>query len=279
MTCSKLTDAWLPVPGKSYSPRAYPVTRVTVHHIAGDPTIEGLQDVFLVPGRQASSNYGVGSDGRIGCYVDEENAAWTSASYWNDNQAITIEVADQDTVNWVPSEAAYNSTVALCADICNRYGIYPTYTGDTSGTFTEHMMFQATGCPGPWWHAHMPQFINDVKAAMEGDEVTPQDKIDIANLCAEKWAESAYWDEDKKAQWGAAGKGTGSYIRNNYNAARMTHDEIVAVANSVKSLAAKVDALSAKVDKIQVGTTSLTQADIDAISKKVNDDQAKRMQS
>lgn len=262
MTCSKLTDAWLPVPGKSYSPRAYPVTRVTVHHIAGDPTIEGLQDVFLVPGRQASSNYGVGSDGRIGCYVAEEDGAWTSSSWDNDNRAITIEVADADTVNWIPSDSAYKATVALCADICNRYGITPTYTGDTGGTFTEHMMFAATGCPGPWWHAHMPQFINDVKQAMEGDEVTPQDKIDIANLCAEKWAESAYWDEDKKAQWGPAGKGTGNYIRNNYNAPRLIHDEVAEIAKSVKSLAAKVDALSAKVDKLKVAGGGASAAEL-----------------
>ena len=165
---SELTDEYLPVYGKS-NPRIYNVEKVTVHHMAGDLTIEGCQSVFNVPSREASSNYGIGSDGRIGCYVPEEERAWTSNSWWNDQLAITIEVADYDTDEWSPSEEAYESTVRLCADICNRYGITPSYTGDTDGTFTEHMMFAQTGCPGPWWHERMPQFVEDVKAAMEGD--------------------------------------------------------------------------------------------------------------
>lgn len=170
MTYSSLTTRYLPVYGKSYSPRAYDITKVTVHHMAGNLSIEDCQSVFNVPSRQASSNYGIGSDGRIGCYVPEEDAAWTSFSYWNDNQAITIEVADYDTDAWSPSPKAYVATVALCADICNRYGIEPTYTGGTDGTFTEHMMYQATECPGPWWHEKLESgsFIQDVKQAMKG---------------------------------------------------------------------------------------------------------------
>lgn len=168
MTSSNLTETFIYSPNR-YSPRAYPITKVTVHHMAGDLSIEACGSVFASSARQASSNYGVDSYGRIGCYVPEEDAAWTSANWENDNRAITIEVADEDCTNWVPSQAAYDSTVALCADICTRYGIEPRYTGDASGTFTEHMMFAATGCPGPWWHAHMGEFVQDVKRAMEGE--------------------------------------------------------------------------------------------------------------
>ena len=175
MTCSSLTEVFVWSPN-CYSPRAYPVTKVTVHHMAGNLSVEGCGSVFASSARQASSNYGVDSFGRIGMYVDEDDAAWTSSSYWNDNQAITIEVADEDCVNWVPSDAAYQATVNLCADICDRYGIYPSYTGDTDGTFTEHRMFAATGCPGDWWHAHMPQFVEDVKSAMGGD-MTPSELL------------------------------------------------------------------------------------------------------
>ena len=179
MTYSSLTTRYLPVYGKSYSPRAYGISKVTVHHMAGNLSIEGCHDVFDVPTRQASSNYGIGSDGRIGCYVPEEDAAWTSFSYWNDNQAITIEVADYDTSAWSPTKAAYQSTVLLCADICNRYGITPTYTGDTDGTFTEHMMYQATECPGPWWHKKLVSgaFIDDVRNAMTGRYGVPMECI------------------------------------------------------------------------------------------------------
>lgn len=149
--------------------RTAPISKVTVHHMAGNCTVEVCGEIFANQSRQASSNYGVGSDGRVACYLEEEFHPWTSASYWNDDRAITLEVADYDLDEWSPSDAAYAATVALCADICDRYGIEPSYTGDTDGTFTEHMMFAPTGCPGPWWHEHMPQFIEDVKAAMEGD--------------------------------------------------------------------------------------------------------------
>lgn len=266
MTYSSLTEKYLPVYGKSYSPRAYPVQKVTVHHMAADLSIEGCQGVFLVPDREASSNYGVDSYGRIGCYVPEEDGAWTSASWWNDNQAITIEVADEDTYNWVPSQAAYDSTVALCADICMRYGIEPSYTGGTDGTFTEHRMYAATSCPGPWWHAHMGEFVEDVKKKMYGEPepkeepVTYEEMQQIAELCAAKVAESAYWDKDKKAVWGPTGEGGGKYQRNNYNVLRFIHDQVCAVND--------------KIDKILVGGI-----DYKKLAKAVNDDHAKRMQS
>lgn len=262
MTKSKLATVFIPSPN-GYFPRSNSINKVTIHHMAGNLSVESCGSIFASPSRQASSNYGVGSDGRIACYLEEENAPWTSSSYWNDNQAITLEVADEDTENWIPSKKAYEATIALCADICLRYDIEPSYTGDSSGTFTEHLMFGATGCPGPWWHSHMPQVVEDVKKKMKGEEddpVTYEEMEQIAEMCAAKVAESAYWPEDKKEQWGPAGKGSGKYIRNNYNILRFIHDELLAIA--------------AKIDKIQVGGV-----DYQKIAKAVNDDSAKRMQS
>ena len=167
MTVSSLSSVGIISPNTS-GIRTAPISKVTVHHMAGDLSVEQCGSIFKSASRQASSNYGVGSDGRIGCYLEEEYHPWTSSSYWNDDRAITLEVADYNLGDWSPSRAAYQSTVLLCADICNRYGIYPTYTGDTDGTFTEHRMYAATSCPGDWWHAKMPDFINDVRNAMKG---------------------------------------------------------------------------------------------------------------
>lgn len=240
MTISELTDVCIWSPNTS-GPRTAAISKVTVHHMAGDLTVETCGNVFASPSRQASSNYGVGSDGRIGCYLEEEMHPWTSSSYWNDDRAITIEVADYDCVNWVPSDAAYWATVELCADICMRYGITPTYTGDASGTFTEHLMFAATGCPGPWWHDHMYQFIEDVMNAM-GGTMRPAD----------------VWEYNYK---NTAPGG------NMYNC-------VVATNEAVAALAKKVDALSAKIDKIQVAGV-----DVKAVAKAVNDDAAARMKA
>ncbi len=167
MTVSNLSSVSIISPNTS-GIRTAPISKVTVHHMAGDLTVEQCGGIFKSASRQASSNYGVGSDGRIGCYLEEEYHPWTSSSYWNDDRAITLEVADYNLGDWSPSKAAYQSTVLLCADICSRYGITPEYTGDQYGTFTEHRMYAATSCPGDWWHAKMPDFVNDVKQAMKG---------------------------------------------------------------------------------------------------------------
>lgn len=227
-----------------WSPNYYPgrvgVKKVTVHHMAGDLSIWSCGMVFQNPSRSASSNYGVDSQGRIACYVDEDNTAWTSSSYWNDSQAITIEVADEDTTNWVPSKKAYRATVDLCADICNRYGITPTYTGDIDGSFTEHLMFAATGCPGEWWHSHMQQFVKDVIETMGDDMATAEDV------------------------WGYDWEGTAPQ-GNMYNCN-------VAIFKMVESMERKIDSLNAKIDKIQSGNV-----DYAKLAKAVNDDMAARM--
>ena len=177
MGYSALTNVAIMSPNHSGS-RYNSISKITIHHMAGNLSIETCGNVFLNPNRQASSNYGIGSDGRIACYVDEENHPWTSANWENDDRAITIEVANSETGgDWPISQAAYASLIRLCADICNRYGIYPYYDGTPSATLTEHCMFVATNCPGPTIHSMQVNHVieNDIRAAMAGGAVsTPQ---------------------------------------------------------------------------------------------------------
>lgn len=177
MGYSALTNAAIMSPNHSGS-RYNSISKITIHHMAGNLSIETCGSVFLNPNRQASSNYGIGSDGRIACYVDEENHPWTSANWDNDDRAITIEVANSEAGgDWPISQAAYASLIRLCADICNRYGIYPYYDGTPSATLTEHCMFVATNCPGPTIHAMQVNRVieNDIRAAMAGGAIsTPQ---------------------------------------------------------------------------------------------------------
>ena len=177
MTYSPLTSVAIMSPNHSGS-RYNSISKITIHHMAGNLSIETCGNVFLNPNRQASSNYGIGSDGRIACYVEEEDHPWTSANWENDDRAITIEVANSETGgDWPISQAAYASLISLCADICNRYGIYPYYDGTPSATLTEHCMFVATNCPGPTIHAMQVNHVieNDIRAAMAGGAIsTPQ---------------------------------------------------------------------------------------------------------
>lgn len=167
MTKSNLTDITILSPN-GYFPRSDSIRKVTIHHMAGVMSAEQCGYTFQNPSRQASSNYGIGNDGRIGCYIEEENGSWCSSSYWNDNQSITIEVSNSYAGNpWPISGAAWNSLIALCADICTRYGIEPYYDGTTNASFTEHRMFAATACPGEFIHERMEQIVQEVRDKMQ----------------------------------------------------------------------------------------------------------------
>ncbi len=146
------------------SPRKNKIDRITIHHMAGNLTVETCGNVFAPSSRQASSNYGIGSDGRVGMYVEEKDRAWTSSSGANDNRAVTIEVADNASgPNWGCSDKAMSKLILLCADICCRNGIKKlNYTGNTSGNLTLHKWFAATDCPGAFLESHMSKIASEV---------------------------------------------------------------------------------------------------------------------
>lgn len=151
------------------------VVKFTPHHMAGNLTVEGCGQVFASSARQASSNYGIGSDGRIACYVDEDYRAWTSASAWNDCQAVTVEVANSSTGgDWPVSDKAFESLIALAVDVCRRHGMTRLrWTGDRNGSITSHDMFASTLCMGPYLRRKMPEFAERVNAVLSGGAAEP----------------------------------------------------------------------------------------------------------
>lgn len=161
------------------SPNYTPMTnkknkRITIHHMAGNISVETCGNIFAKPSRRASSNYGIDSVGRVGLYVDESNRAWTSSSYENDSQAVTIEVANcGGEPNWPVSDTALAKLIDLCVDICQRNGIDKlVYTGDTKGNMTLHKWFAATGCPGPYLESKMEYIAEQVNAQLKKSTVT-----------------------------------------------------------------------------------------------------------
>ncbi len=142
------------------------IRKITPHYMCAAWSGRGCADYFASTSRQASSNYCIGIGGDVAMSVDEDDRAWTSSSGWNDRQAITIECANQSDSSL--TDATYQALVNLCADVCTRYGIEPSYDGTQNATFTEHRMFASTDCPGAWLHSHMSQLVEDVKAAMGG---------------------------------------------------------------------------------------------------------------
>lgn len=105
------------------SPRNHVIDTVTIHCVVGQCSIETLGGIFADSSREASSNYGVGPDGRIGMYVEEKDRSWCSSSSSNDNRAITIEVASDTTDPYKVTDAALQGLIKLLVDICKRNNI------------------------------------------------------------------------------------------------------------------------------------------------------------
>lgn len=170
MSKSELTQVLVPASTSNYTQgrRGYKICKITVHHMAGVLSAEQCGKIFQASGRQASANYGIGNDGKIACYVEEENRAWTSSNAENDCQAITIEVSNSSTGgNWPVSAAAWKSLVNLCVDICKRYGFKLTYDGTRKGSLTRHNMFANTNCPGEYLQSKFPQLVQEVNARLD----------------------------------------------------------------------------------------------------------------
>ena len=158
----------------NYNSRNNKIKKITIHHMAGNFTVEQCGNGFAAHSRKASSNYGIGSDGRIAMYVEEKNRAWTSSNATNDHQAITIEVANNTKApNWTVSDAAYASLIKLCIDICKRNGIDQlVYTGDATGNLTTHKMFANTNCPGKYLESKIPEIVEEVNKALKTTTTT-----------------------------------------------------------------------------------------------------------
>ena len=140
------------------------IERITVHHTAGKATAEELLAQFADPARRASANYCIGNNGVIGGCVPEQFRSWCSGSWENDTRSICIEVSnDVNGEPWSIGKKAWNAAVELCVDICLRYGFFLWWNPDKkTGSLTCHRWYQATACPGDWFYARIPEFIEEV---------------------------------------------------------------------------------------------------------------------
>lgn len=168
MSNSSLVNYTRISPNKT-SPRRGTIKNIIIHHMAGDLSVETCGQVFAPVSRQASSNYSVGTDGRIGMYCEEKDRAWTTGNQI-DHESVTIEVADDKMGSpWHSSNEAMDSLIKLCADICKRNGIDKLrYTGDKTGNLLMHRWYQNTDCPGQWLGSQFPRIASEVNKILCG---------------------------------------------------------------------------------------------------------------
>lgn len=188
--------------------RTHTIDRITPHCVAGQCSVETLGSIFAPRSRQASCNYGIGADGRVGMYVEEKNRSWCSSSNANDQRAVTIECASDTKHPYAMNNAVYESLIKLCTDICKRNGKKKLlWLGDKTKTLnyapksdemvlTVHRWFANKSCPGNWLYARLDDLAAKVTANLGGSSVTPSPSATGLYRVRKSWA-------DVKSQKGA----------------------------------------------------------------------------
>lgn len=192
-TCSPLVTHTRYSPNHS-GQRTHAIDRITPHCVVGQCSVEALGEMFADSDRKASSNYGIGADGRVALYVSEKNRSWCSSDAKNDNRAVTIECASDTTDPYAMNAAVWDSLVRLCADICARNGksrliwipdrdIALDYDLEPDEMLlTVHRWFANKACPGDWLYNRLGELANAVTKLLNpsgtgtpGDGDTPHD--------------------------------------------------------------------------------------------------------
>ena len=113
-------------------------------------------------------------------YVEEKNRSWCSSSGANDQRAVTIECASDNTEPYAFKDVVYQRLIELCTDICRRNGKTKLiWLGDKTATLnyspksnemvlTVHRWFANKSCPGNWMYARMGDLASKVTAALGG---------------------------------------------------------------------------------------------------------------
>ena len=172
------------------SPRKNKIDTITIHCVVGQCSVETLGAIFAPSSRQASSNYGVGYDGRFGMYCEEKDRSWCSSSAANDNRAITIEVASDTTEPYAVNDKAYAALLDLVTDICRRNGIkklvWSTKKSERVNhlngcNLTVHRDYANKSCPGNYLYERQGAIAAEVNkrlGASAAEQETPSSGTD-----------------------------------------------------------------------------------------------------
>ena len=181
MSNSPLVDYTRISPNKN-SPRNHKIDTITIHCVVGQCTVETLGNIFAPTSRQASSNYGVGTDGKIGMYVEEKDRSWCSSNAANDNRAVTIEVASDTKHPYAVNDRAFAALLDLVTDICKRNGIkklvWSTKKTDRVNhkngcNMTVHRDYANKSCPGDYLYNRHREIAAEVNRRLGVADTAP----------------------------------------------------------------------------------------------------------
>ena len=187
MSNSSLVTCTVKSPNHSGA-RTHSIDRITPHCVVGQLSASSIGGCFTSTSRQASCNYGIGTEGGVCLIVDEANRSWCSSSSANDQRAVTIECASDKTHPYAFNNTVYNKLVDLCVDICKRNGKKKLIWIADKNTalaynpksdemqLTVHRWFANKSCPGDWLYNRLGELASTVTAKLGGNETpdTPQ---------------------------------------------------------------------------------------------------------
>lgn len=169
------------------SPRNHKIDTVSIHCYVGQASVESMGSWFSQANAKSSCNYGIGSDGRIGMFVEEYDRSWCTSSKANDNRAITIECASDRTDPYAVNDKVYASLIKLLVDICKRNNIKELkWEGDKSligqvskQNMTVHRWFANKACPGDYLYERHGKIAKEVNALLNGEETKEEIKVSV----------------------------------------------------------------------------------------------------
>lgn len=176
--------------------RNHAIDTISIHCTGGRSTVESLGNLFQT--KEASSNYGIGYDGRVGMYVEEKDRSWCSSNAENDHRAVTIEVACEPEDPYKVSDKVLSVLIDLVADICKRNNIKELkWKADKSligqidkQNMTVHRWFYPKECPGDYLyskHYYIASEVNkklgviSVNDGINGEGASSSSTIDSKN--------------------------------------------------------------------------------------------------
>ena len=180
------------------SPRNHDIDRISIHCVVGQCSVQTLGSIFAKTSKAASSNYGVGYDGKIGMYVEEKDRSWCTSSFANDRRAVTIEVASDTTYPYAVRDVAYKAMLDLVEDICRRNGKKKLiWLGGKAKTLayvpkademvmTVHRWFANKSCPGQFLFERHGQIAAEITRRLAGaakiDKETEECEVTLPKL-------------------------------------------------------------------------------------------------
>lgn len=124
----------------NYDTSRLPITEIVIHTMVG--TAVGANARFNDPRSNVSAHYGVLLDGSVWHWVDETSTAYHCGNYSHNQQSIGIEHEDNGNYNGPRTDALYNSSAKLVADLCKYYNILCDRQH-----VRKHSEIKATDCP------------------------------------------------------------------------------------------------------------------------------------